>query len=98
MHPPEIVRVSIAPLGMVNCHIILGPEGCVLVDTGLPGSTAKVAQALHRHGRQLADIKLIVVTHAQSTMPAARPTCGRRPARPSWRTRATWSITSKSGP
>jgi hydroxyacylglutathione hydrolase len=64
MHPIEIVRVSIAPLGMVNCHIIMGAEGCVLVDTGLPGSATRVAQALHRHGRRLADIKLIVVTHA----------------------------------
>jgi hydroxyacylglutathione hydrolase len=60
----EIVRVSIAPLGMVNCHIIIGPQGCVLVDTGLPGSSPKVERALYRHGLRLSDIKLIVVTHA----------------------------------
>lgn len=60
----EIVRVSIAPLGMVNCHIIIGPKGCVLVDTGLPDSSPKVERALSRHGLQLSDIKLIVVTHA----------------------------------
>lgn len=60
----EIIRVSIAPLGMVNCHILAGPYGCVLVDTGLPGSSHKVARALRRCGRQLSDIKLIVVTHA----------------------------------
>ncbi len=60
----EIVRVSIAPLGMVNCHIVVGAEGCILVDTGLPGSDRKVQRALLRHGRLLSDIKLIVVTHA----------------------------------
>jgi hydroxyacylglutathione hydrolase len=64
MDTPEIVRVSIAPLGMVNCHIIVGAQGCVLVDTGLPGSSHKVARALRGHGLQLSDIKLIVVTHA----------------------------------
>lgn len=60
----EIVRVSIAPLGMVNCHIVIGSQGCILVDTGLPGSSQKVASALEKRGRQLSDVKLIVVTHA----------------------------------
>lgn len=64
MNTLDIVRVSIAPLGMVNCHIIVGAKGCILVDTGLPGSSPKVERALLRHGRQLSDIKLIVVTHA----------------------------------
>jgi len=60
----EIVRVSIAPLGMVNCHIIVGSKGSVLVDAGLPGSSQKVERALLQRGLQLSDIKLIVVTHA----------------------------------
>lgn len=60
----DIVRVGIAPFGMVNCHIIIGPQGCVLVDTGLPGSSPKVQRVLHGWGLQLSDIKLIVVTHA----------------------------------
>lgn len=64
MNTPEIVRVSIAPWGMVNCHIIIGAGGGVLVDTGLPGSGGKVARALRSRGLQLSDIKLIVVTHA----------------------------------
>lgn len=64
MNPPDIVRVGIAPLGMVNCHIAIGSKGCVLVDTGLPGSGHKVARALTGRGLQLSDIRLIVVTHA----------------------------------
>lgn len=64
MDSPEIIRIGIAPFGMVNCHAIVGAEGIVLVDTGLPGSSGKVARALERHGRQLSGIKLIVVTHA----------------------------------
>lgn len=60
----EIIRVSIAPLGMVNCHIVVGSKGSILVDTGLPGSSHKVARALRSKGLQFSDIKLIVVTHA----------------------------------
>ena len=60
----RIVRVPILPFGMVNCHLILGPHGCIVVDTGLPGSAAKIGRALRRHGRSYADIKLIVITHA----------------------------------
>jgi hydroxyacylglutathione hydrolase len=64
MQPPRIVRVPIVPFGMVNCHLILGEHGCVLVDTGVPGSHRKVERALKAHGRGLKDIRLIVVTHA----------------------------------
>jgi hydroxyacylglutathione hydrolase len=60
----EIVRIAILPFGMVNCHLIIGPQGCILVDTGLPGSAPKIAKALRRQGRTFADIKLIVITHA----------------------------------
>jgi len=60
----RVVRVPILPFGMVNCHLLLGPQGCVLVDAGLPGSQAKVHRVLRRHGLDYADIKLIVITHA----------------------------------
>jgi glyoxylase-like metal-dependent hydrolase (beta-lactamase superfamily II) len=49
---------------MVNCHLVMGEQGCVLVDTGVPGSHRKVERALKAHGRSLKDIRLIVVTHA----------------------------------
>lgn len=60
----EIVRIPILPFGMVNCHLLVADEGCVLVDTGLPSSAPKIAAALHSVGRSFSDIKLIVVTHA----------------------------------
>lgn len=61
---PTIVRIPILPFGMVNAHLILTPQACVLVDTGLPGSEAKIARALGKVGRTVKDISLIVVTHA----------------------------------
>jgi len=61
---PEIVRVPILPLRMVNAHLIVHKTGCILVDTGLPGSEHKIERALVRNGFGWPDIKLIVVTHA----------------------------------
>jgi len=60
----RIVRVPILPMQMVNAHLILGPDGVVLVDAGLPGSDGKIERALAKEGREWKDIKLIVVTHA----------------------------------
>lgn len=60
----RIVRIPILPLRTVNAYLILGPDGCVLVDAGLPGSERKIERALVRAGRTWKDIKLIVVTHA----------------------------------
>ncbi len=64
MTPFKIIRVPILPLRMVNAHLIAGPKGCILVDTGLPRSERKVERALSAHGLAFKDIKLIVVTHA----------------------------------
>lgn len=64
MTTPQIIRIPILPAGLVNAHLILGPNGCILVDTGLPGSEAKIEKALTEHRRSFRDITLIVVTHA----------------------------------
>lgn len=61
----QIVRIGILPLGMVNAHLLRGAGGCVLVDTGLPGSESKIGRALAKHSLSFKDIGLIVVTHAQ---------------------------------
>lgn len=61
-HP--IARIPILPCGLVNAHLLIGNDGCVLVDAGLPGTEAKVEQVLKTHGYTFKDIKLIVVTHA----------------------------------
>lgn len=60
----EIVRIPIWPFRMVNAHIVIGSNGAILVDSGLPGSEAKVAKVLKKHGLSFKDIKLIIVTHA----------------------------------
>jgi hydroxyacylglutathione hydrolase len=60
----QIIRIPILPFGMVNAHLVRGDGGCILVDTGIPGSEKKIEQALFRHGLSFTDIKLIVVTHA----------------------------------
>jgi glyoxylase-like metal-dependent hydrolase (beta-lactamase superfamily II) len=60
----NIIRIPILPFSMVNCFLILGGEGCILVDTGLPGSESKIGNALKKCGLSFEDIKLIVITHA----------------------------------
>jgi glyoxylase-like metal-dependent hydrolase (beta-lactamase superfamily II) len=66
MVEPEIIRIPILPLGMVNAHLVRAPGGCILVDAGIPGSERKIGRVLARHGLSFADIKLIVVTHAHT--------------------------------
>ena len=66
MTQPTIVTVPILPFGMVNCHVIIGAPGCVVVDTGTPGSEDKIGRALKEHGRGFRDVTLIVVTHAHT--------------------------------
>lgn len=60
----KIIRVPILPFGLVNAHVIVGRKGCVLVDSGLPGTERKVYTALKRNGLCFEDVKLIVITHA----------------------------------
>jgi glyoxylase-like metal-dependent hydrolase (beta-lactamase superfamily II) len=60
----RIIRIPIVPLGVVNAHLVLGEQGCILVDAGLPGSEKKIQRALQSAGLSFKDVKLIVVTHA----------------------------------
>ncbi len=64
MSTPKIVRIPILPFGMVNCHLLITDQGCILVDTGLPGSEHKIGRALKKQGLGFQDITLIVITHA----------------------------------
>lgn len=64
MNAATIVRVPILAFGMVNAHLVLGPDGCILVDSGTPGTEARVARVLAGQRRSFKDIKLIVITHA----------------------------------
>ncbi len=60
----RIVRIPILPLKIVNAHLLIGSDGCVLVDAGLPASAAKVEKVLSKQGLTFADIKAIIITHA----------------------------------
>lgn len=60
----SVVRIAILPFGLVNAHLVIGEQGCILVDTGLPGSERKIGRALQHAGMDFRDIRLIVVTHA----------------------------------
>lgn len=60
----HFIRIPILPFGMVNAHLILGEDGCILINAGLPGSESKIEKALTLHGLTFKDIKFIVVTHA----------------------------------
>ena len=63
MSVKEIVPGLVAiPLGVVNAFLI-DSDGLTLVDTGVPGSTGKILEAVQAIGRQPADIKRILVTH-----------------------------------
>ena len=64
MTQPRIIKIPVLPFGLINCHLVIDAEGCVLVDTGLPGSEAKIGRVLKKHGLGFQDIKLMVVTHA----------------------------------
>lgn len=64
MEKVRIIRIPILPLYMVNAHLLVGPDCCVLIDAGLPGSEDKIRRALKREKLTFKDIKLIIVTHA----------------------------------
>ena len=66
MFQAQIITIPILPFGMVNAHLIRSQAGCVLIDTGIPGSENKIGKALTEHGLTFRDIKLIVVTHAHT--------------------------------
>jgi glyoxylase-like metal-dependent hydrolase (beta-lactamase superfamily II) len=46
--------------------LVRSDAGCILVDSGIPGSERKIARALARNRLSFNDIKLIIVTHAHT--------------------------------
>jgi glyoxylase-like metal-dependent hydrolase (beta-lactamase superfamily II) len=48
----------------VNLYLVIGPDGLLLVDTGLGGSRGRVLSAIQEAGKTPADLKTIVITHA----------------------------------
>ncbi|MDF3036742.1 MAG: metallo-beta-lactamase superfamily protein [Paucimonas sp.] len=60
----NVIRIPILPFGLVNAHLVSGSRGCILVDTGLPGSERRINWVLKSIGMNFKDIRLIIVTHA----------------------------------
>lgn len=60
----RIVRIPILPLKIVNAHLVIGREGCLVIDAGLPGSAPRVEKVLSKQGLSFKDIRAIVITHA----------------------------------
>ena len=52
------------PIGPVNAFLVEAPDGCTLIDSGLPGSAQKILDAIGTVGKQQKDIRHIVLTHA----------------------------------
>ena len=69
-------------LGFVNAYLVVTDDGLVLVDTGLPGTHAKLQRELAEAGRSLGDIRTVLLTHWHTDhtggLPRVRATSGGR--------------------
>jgi glyoxylase-like metal-dependent hydrolase (beta-lactamase superfamily II) len=50
-------------IGFVHAHLIVVDDGVVLVDTGLPGKSARIGKALHDLRRKVGEVHTILLTH-----------------------------------
>ena len=63
----EILAISQrGRLYAVNCYLVRGEAGCVLVDTGLATRRAELERALEAAGCRPGDLRLIVLTHGDA--------------------------------
>jgi glyoxylase-like metal-dependent hydrolase (beta-lactamase superfamily II) len=47
----------------VHAHLVLVDDGVVLIDTGLPGRSARIEQALREVRKAVGDVRTILLTH-----------------------------------
>src|SRR3982750_3851824 len=47
----------------VHAHLVVVDDGVVLVDTGLPGRSARIERALHEARKPIGDVRTILLTH-----------------------------------
>lgn len=59
----QVIPIPVLGKRNVNAHLLLG-RAPVLVDTGVPGSGAKILKRIAEHGIDPGDVAAIVVTHA----------------------------------
>ena len=51
-------------LGSVNVYLLVEEAGLTLIDTGIPRSEGKILAYVRQLGHEAADIKHIILTHA----------------------------------
>jgi glyoxylase-like metal-dependent hydrolase (beta-lactamase superfamily II) len=51
------------PIGYVNAYAVVVDDGVVLVDTGIPGRTDKLARAIEAARRPIGEVHTILLTH-----------------------------------
>jgi glyoxylase-like metal-dependent hydrolase (beta-lactamase superfamily II) len=63
---PDLAALGVHRLGseVVNFYLVERPDGLVLVDAGLPGHFGQLQETVTRLGRDLADIRAVLLTHA----------------------------------
>jgi glyoxylase-like metal-dependent hydrolase (beta-lactamase superfamily II) len=63
--PTKIIDgLHMITVGPVNTYLLESSDGCTLIDCGLPGSADKILQGVRELGKQPADVRHIVLTHA----------------------------------
>jgi glyoxylase-like metal-dependent hydrolase (beta-lactamase superfamily II) len=50
-------------LGFVHVHLVVTDEGVVLVDTGLPGRSARIDKAFAEIRKAIGDVRAVLLTH-----------------------------------
>ena len=63
---PVVPGLHIVPLGIVNVYLLEDGDALTLIDTGAPGHTEKILDAIRALGKQPADVTNILVTHLHS--------------------------------
>lgn len=63
MSPTRLITIPALRWGMLNAYLARGEDGCMLIDTGMPGAEGRIGTVLAAEGLNWGDVKLIVVTH-----------------------------------
>jgi glyoxylase-like metal-dependent hydrolase (beta-lactamase superfamily II) len=58
---PNLHRIG--PSSLVNCYLVVEPQGITVIDTGLAGQWRDLVRELEGMGRSLDDIRAVLLTH-----------------------------------
>jgi glyoxylase-like metal-dependent hydrolase (beta-lactamase superfamily II) len=54
----------VIPTGVVNTFLLEDPDGCALIDAGLPDRVDDILRGIEAAGKRPADVRHLIVTHA----------------------------------